>query len=131
MRATLQVTQKKNIKRQKDRLEGLKQEAEEERARARQAARERVVKDFERGQLKLASGPSTVENGGSEAKETKTDERERNICTAYSFPSTFIQLEERSVKRLHLVITPLHHRTPFRSPQRQSKSLLSKPKKPR
>lgn len=59
----LQVTQKKDIKRQKDRLEALKKEAEEERARARQAARERVVKDFERGQSKLASGIKTMENG--------------------------------------------------------------------
>lgn len=79
------MIQKKDIKRQKDRLEGLKKEAEEERARARQAARERVVKNFERGQLRL--GLSTVENDESEAKDTKTDERERNICRGYTVVS--------------------------------------------
>ncbi|KAJ3500518.1 hypothetical protein NLJ89_g9757 [Agrocybe chaxingu] len=65
------LTQKKDIKRQKDRLEALKKEAEEERARAREAARERVLKEFERGQLGLAGGSVMSSRGGS---ESKTDE---------------------------------------------------------
>lgn len=49
------MTQKKDIKRQKTRLDAMKREAEEERARARAEARERVLHDFERGQG-LAAG---------------------------------------------------------------------------
>lgn len=44
-----------DIKRQKVRLEALKKEAEEERQRAREAARERVLHEFEKGQLGLAA----------------------------------------------------------------------------
>jgi len=39
-------------------LEVLKQEAEEEKARAREAARERVLLEFEKGQLGLAGKPT-------------------------------------------------------------------------
>ncbi|KAF8664349.1 hypothetical protein AX14_006741 [Amanita brunnescens Koide BX004] len=53
------LTQRKDIKRQKHKLEGLKREAEEERERARAAARERVLLEFEKGQLSLASS-STI-----------------------------------------------------------------------
>ena len=49
------VTQIGDIKRQKVRLEALKKEAEEERQRAREAARERVLSEFEKGQLGLAA----------------------------------------------------------------------------
>ena len=71
------MTQKKDIKRQKDRLEALKKEAEEERARAREAARERVLREFERGQLGLAGGSNTSATTSKPA-ESKTDEREWN-----------------------------------------------------
>jgi len=71
------VTQKKDIKHQKDRLEALKKEAEEERARAREAARERVLREFERGQLGLAGGSNTSTTTSKPA-ESKTDEREWN-----------------------------------------------------
>lgn len=54
------VTQKKDIKRQKERLEGLKKEAETEKAAVRQTARERVLREFEKGQLGLATGPSAI-----------------------------------------------------------------------
>jgi nitric oxide synthase-interacting protein len=49
------VTQKKDIKRQKERLEALRKEAEHEKTRAKEAARERVLADFEKGQLGLAA----------------------------------------------------------------------------
>lgn len=52
------VSQKKDIKRQKDRLEALKKESTAEKARAKEAARERVLADFERGQLGLGSNVS-------------------------------------------------------------------------
>ncbi|KAJ2919760.1 hypothetical protein MD484_g659, partial [Candolleomyces efflorescens] len=54
------VTQKKDIKRQKERLETLKKEAEAEKITVRQAARERVLHEFEKGQLGLATGPSAI-----------------------------------------------------------------------
>ena len=49
------VSQISDIKRQKARLEVMKKEAEEERQRAREAARERVLSEFEKGQLGLAA----------------------------------------------------------------------------
>lgn len=52
------LTQKKDIKRQKGKLELLKREAEEERSRAKEAARERVLLEFEKGQR--AAAPSSV-----------------------------------------------------------------------
>lgn len=76
-----QVNQKKDIKKQKDRLEALKKEAEEERARARQAARERVLRDFERGQLGLAG--NSTENGSATSDASNIEGREsRYIFTS-------------------------------------------------
>ncbi|KAI9464147.1 hypothetical protein BJY52DRAFT_1251965 [Lactarius psammicola] len=49
------LAQKKDIKRQKERLEALKKEAEQEKAKAKEAARERVLAEFEKGQLGLAA----------------------------------------------------------------------------
>lgn len=63
------VTQLGDIKRQKVKLEALKKEAEEEIQRARSAARERVLLDFERGQLGLAAiGPGAT-TSGTDSKE--------------------------------------------------------------
>jgi nitric oxide synthase-interacting protein len=64
------VTQKKDIKRQKERLEQLKKEIEEEKERAREAARERVLRDFEKGQLGLSANlPSVASSSGVGAKD--------------------------------------------------------------
>ncbi|KAH7910396.1 hypothetical protein BJ138DRAFT_1136063 [Hygrophoropsis aurantiaca] len=66
------LTQKKDIKRQKDRLELLKREAEEERELAKEAARERVLRDFEKGQLGLSANiPATNFSEGKEIQSTK------------------------------------------------------------
>ncbi|PCH36786.1 hypothetical protein WOLCODRAFT_92137 [Wolfiporia cocos MD-104 SS10] len=67
------VTQMNDIKRQKARLESLKREAEEERERARGAARERVLLEFEKGQLGLAAAPAVTTSGAgsSEPRGTK------------------------------------------------------------
>jgi nitric oxide synthase-interacting protein len=62
------VTQKKDIKRQKERLEQLKKEAEEEKQRATEAARERVLRDFEKGQLGLSANlPAIGTTSGAES----------------------------------------------------------------
>lgn len=50
-------------------LEALKREAEEERQRAREAARERVLLDFEKGQLGLSGSISVATTSGSDSKE--------------------------------------------------------------
>lgn len=65
------MNQKKDIKRQKDRLEKLKKEAEEEKRRALEAARERVLRDFEKGQLGLSANlPAIASTSGADsAKE--------------------------------------------------------------
>ncbi|EMD36841.1 hypothetical protein CERSUDRAFT_114763 [Gelatoporia subvermispora B] len=63
------VTQMQDIKRQKARLEKLKQETEEERQRAREAARERVLLEFEKGQLGLVN-QSVISTSGTESKDS-------------------------------------------------------------
>lgn len=60
------VTQKKDIKKQKEKLDTMKREVEEEKARAKAAARERVLAEFERSQIGLA-GISTVSTSGKDA----------------------------------------------------------------
>ncbi|KAG7090545.1 hypothetical protein E1B28_009654 [Marasmius oreades] len=67
------LTQKKDIKRQKEKLEVLKKEVEEERLGAKEAARDRVLADFEKGQLGLSSKPSTTT--GTKSGESKQDGR--------------------------------------------------------
>ncbi|KAF8515242.1 hypothetical protein BU17DRAFT_51919 [Hysterangium stoloniferum] len=49
------LTQKKDIKRQKERIEALRVEEEEDKERAKEAARQRVLRDFENGQLGLST----------------------------------------------------------------------------
>lgn len=63
------VTQLNDIKRQKARLEQLKREAEEEKGRAREAARERVLQEFEKGQLGLAASTSVATTTGTDSQE--------------------------------------------------------------
>ena len=64
---TRSVAQKKDIRRQKERLEALKKEAEQEKVKAKEAARERVLADFEKGQLGLAAAVSAaVTTSGAE-----------------------------------------------------------------
>ncbi|KAG2123213.1 hypothetical protein BD769DRAFT_1743550 [Suillus cothurnatus] len=70
------LTQKKDIKRQKERLEQLKKETEEEKERAREAARERVLRDFEKGQLGLSANlPSVASASSVGAKDSRSSKR--------------------------------------------------------
>jgi nitric oxide synthase-interacting protein len=67
------VAQKKDIKRQKGRLEVLKKEAEQEKLKAKEAARERVLADFEKGQLGPGAAAATgVTTSGAEGTGTVT-----------------------------------------------------------
>lgn len=88
------MSQKQAIKKQKTKLEALKREAEDERTRARNAARERVLQDFEKGQLGL--GNSGVGSGlGIGAKETVKSpaeaEEESKSCQwpSFAWPSIY------------------------------------------
>jgi nitric oxide synthase-interacting protein len=68
---TRSVAQKKDIKRQKGRLEVLKKEAEQEKLKAKEAARERVLADFEKGQLgPAAAAADGVTTSGAEGTGT-------------------------------------------------------------
>jgi nitric oxide synthase-interacting protein len=64
------VDQKKDIKRQKDKLEAMKKEAELEVVKAKEAARERVLIDFEKGQL-FASAAASTTTSGADSQERK------------------------------------------------------------
>lgn len=78
------LTQKKDMKRQKDRLEKLKKEADEEREQALEAARERVLRDFEQGQLSLSSIAAAA-TSESNAKEGSDQGSENWILTPLPF----------------------------------------------
>lgn len=54
------VTQSRDIKKQKQKLEALRADAAQAKALALEAARERVLKEFEKSQLGLSSKPSTT-----------------------------------------------------------------------
>ena len=60
-------------------------EAEEEKQRVRQAARERVLVEFEKGQLGLAAGPSTI----STKANTDLDKKDEGTSI-----STFLAITE-------------------------------------
>ena len=74
------VTQLSDIKRQKARLEQLKREAEEEKERAREAARERVLQEFEKGQLGLAASTSVATTSGTDSKECMFSHTAVSLC---------------------------------------------------
>ncbi|KIJ64689.1 hypothetical protein HYDPIDRAFT_89448 [Hydnomerulius pinastri MD-312] len=70
------LTQKKDIKRQKERLAQLKKDAEAEKQLALEAARERVLRDFEKGQLGLSANlPSIATTSGAESKASRDGKR--------------------------------------------------------
>ncbi|KAF8520976.1 hypothetical protein JB92DRAFT_2893089 [Gautieria morchelliformis] len=72
------LAQKKDIRRQKERFEALHQEEEEEKERVKEAARQRVLHDFERGQLGLGIGHhlnKQAKDGGADANGPRGTKR--------------------------------------------------------
>jgi len=62
------------MKRQKEKLETMKREEAEEKERAKEAARERVLLDFEKGQLGLvASSTSVTTSATSDANSNECE----------------------------------------------------------
>ncbi|KXN87901.1 Nitric oxide synthase-interacting protein [Leucoagaricus sp. SymC.cos] len=77
------LTQKKDIKRQKDKLKIWEREYEEEKARARETARERVLLEFEKSQLGLAARPTEVgTKGGMSTEEGRGTKRKFEFDTS-------------------------------------------------
>ena len=64
------MTQKQDIKKQKAKLEAMTKEAEAEKQRAREEARERVLKEFEKGQLGLSWKSSVTTSGEKSGERT-------------------------------------------------------------
>lgn len=90
------VSQKKDIKRQKEKLEALKREAEEERARAKEAARERVLLEFEKGQLGLAAAPAAA---GTTSGDLVEGECPHELCISHFDRHIPMCLTARGTKR--------------------------------
>ncbi|CAE7056867.1 unnamed protein product [Rhizoctonia solani] len=84
------LSQKKDIKRFKTKLEELQREEEAEKARAAQAARDRVLRDFEKNQLGLASRKESI-NDKEKGKDKETESGDaprgtkRPASTAFEF----------------------------------------------
>ncbi|KAI0761366.1 hypothetical protein BD413DRAFT_617099 [Trametes elegans] len=91
------VTQIGDIKRQKVRLEALKKEAEEERQRAREAARERVLHEFEKGQLGLAA--TSIISTSSHAKSSESRGTKRKFDFDASAVETLTREAEEAALR--------------------------------
>ncbi|KLO18983.1 hypothetical protein SCHPADRAFT_899319 [Schizopora paradoxa] len=102
------LSQKKDIKRQKTKLDALKREAEAEAQLAKIEARERVLKDFERGQLGLgvsvATGtPSGVQSGKDEGEQRGTKRKHDKVSFSPSHVERVAQeAEEAALKRIKL-----------------------------
>lgn len=76
---TLPVTQKKDIKRQKEKLEALKREAEAEKQKAKEAARDRVLLEFEKGQRSLGSAGTALTTSGELSQDGMWTFAPRNV----------------------------------------------------
>ncbi|KAJ2928480.1 hypothetical protein H1R20_g8614, partial [Candolleomyces eurysporus] len=94
------LTQKKDIKRQKERLEVLKKEAETEKAAVRQAARERVLEEFEKGQLGLATGPSAIGTKSGGDVDTARGRKRKFEFDAENVDSLAEEAEEAAVRQI-------------------------------
>ncbi|KAF8207550.1 hypothetical protein K438DRAFT_1815199, partial [Mycena galopus ATCC 62051] len=102
------LSQKQDLKRQKEKAEQIKKEIEAEVERAKTAARERVLQDFERGQLGLAGSAASAalpavpsaESSSSSAAGTK-----RPFSTAFEFSPSHVsdlvaQAEEAAARAI-------------------------------
>jgi nitric oxide synthase-interacting protein len=97
------VSQKQDLKRQKEKAEQIKKEIEVEVERAKAAARERVLQDFERGQLGLASSSSSLPAVPS--AESSSAGTKRPFSTAFEFSPSHVsdlvaQAEEAAARAI-------------------------------
>ncbi|KAJ7352573.1 hypothetical protein DFH08DRAFT_90409 [Mycena albidolilacea] len=97
------LSQKQDLKRQKEKAEQIKKEIEAEVERAKAAARERVLQDFERGQLGLASSSSSLPAVPS--AESSSAGTKRPFSTAFEFSPSHVsdlvaQAEEAAARAI-------------------------------
>jgi len=78
------VTQKTELTREKAKLTALRKELEAERERARAAARERVLREFERGQVGLAVGGPSRSSTSNSGEKKNGDERTCSSVLLYN-----------------------------------------------
>ncbi|KII91681.1 hypothetical protein PLICRDRAFT_51816 [Plicaturopsis crispa FD-325 SS-3] len=93
------LSQKKDIKKQKERLAALKKEAEAERMRAKESARQRVLLDFEKGQLGLAAAPSVSGTTGSDSNEARGTKRKFAFDSS-TVESLALEAEEAALRQI-------------------------------
>lgn len=67
------------MKRQKAKIEALKKEEEEEKERVRAAARERVLRDFEKGQVGIFASGTRDTQGASEKKDNDDSSKSHTL----------------------------------------------------
>ncbi|KZT38939.1 hypothetical protein SISSUDRAFT_1046260 [Sistotremastrum suecicum HHB10207 ss-3] len=79
------LEQKKTMKRQKAKIEALKKEEEEEKERVRAAARERVLRDFEKGQVGIFASGTRDTQGASEKKDNDDSNQSRGVKRKFDF----------------------------------------------
>ncbi|VDB96536.1 unnamed protein product [Peniophora sp. CBMAI 1063] len=92
------LTQKKDIKKQKERLEAMKRDAEEEKARAKAAARERVLAEFERSHIGLAA-TSTVSTSAKDTNEQRGTKRKFAFDSSAAEKSA-LEAEEAAARQI-------------------------------
>ncbi|KAF7375064.1 RING-type domain-containing protein [Mycena sanguinolenta] len=98
------LSQKQDLKRQKEKAEQIKKEIEAEIGRAKAAARERVLQDFERGHLGLAASSSSLLNTAPSAEATAAGTK-RPFSTAFEFSPSHVsdlvaQAEEAAARAI-------------------------------
>ncbi|KAF7312195.1 RING-type domain-containing protein [Mycena indigotica] len=80
--------QKKELKRQKEQAEKIKKQIEADVEAAKAAARDRVLQDFERGQLGIGSSSSSASTSTTDS--TTTTGGKRSFSTAFEFSSAHV-----------------------------------------
>jgi len=91
------VAQSRDIKKQKAKLAALKAEAEEEKKRAIEAARERVLSDFEKAHLGLSAKPTGSTPTSSSATPSTTDSA-HGKKRKFEFDTTDVERQTREAE---------------------------------
>ncbi|KAJ7274575.1 hypothetical protein B0H12DRAFT_1006775 [Mycena haematopus] len=98
------LSQKQDLKRQKEKAEQIKKEIEAEIERAKAAARERVLQDFERGHLGLAASSASFLHAVPQAEPSSAGTK-RPFSTAFEFSPSHVsdlvaQAEEAAARAI-------------------------------
>ncbi|XP_006459905.1 hypothetical protein AGABI2DRAFT_219326 [Agaricus bisporus var. bisporus H97] len=94
------LTQKKDIKRQKEKLDAWKREHEEEKIRVREAARERVLADFEKSHLGLAARSTEIGRTGRTSTEHGRGTKRKFEFDASAVETLQREAEETAMRKI-------------------------------